>query len=190
MRYNIIDKNIMRVYAKWLCYIAVLTFLYMLMVGGWFRDWQPILIIPLCIAVSMRECAKPLSVSFFAAFCGLTIDSASANLFGFSGFWLLPGCLTACLLCEHLIKANLLNFLWLNAAQCIVMAAADYFFNYAIWNIPGHTYILTDFIIPAYLAAILFSPALYYAVRVLFRKFTVYERIRPYSHESNDEDYK
>jgi len=180
------NKINFRFSAKWLSYAGVLMFLYMLMVGGWFRGWQPILIIPLSIAVAMRECEKPLSISAFAAVCGLIIDIASANLFGFSGIWLLPGSLTACLLSSYLIKANLLNFIWLNAIMCVVMAAADYFFNYALWDVAGHMYVLTDFVIPAYLSTILFSPALYFAVKFLSAKLSPHEHSRPYSQLKED----
>ncbi|MCL2755131.1 MAG: hypothetical protein FWD35_05395 [Oscillospiraceae bacterium] len=191
MKFKLRRANSFRVHFsfKWLCYCGILLLLYMLMVGGGGNSqgaaqWQPILLIALAMAVAMRECNNELAVCVFGAVCGLVIDIASANLFGFSGIWLLPGCLTVSLLSSHLIKANLLNYIWLNALMCAVMAAADYFFNYALWDTAGHNFILTDFIIPAYLATIVFSPLLYLAVRGISRRFTLRESVKPYSNEN------
>jgi hypothetical protein len=175
---------------RWVCYSFALLLLYMIMVGGFFRGWQPILIIPLALAVAMRE--RELPAAIFGAVCGLVIDLAQARLFGFTGIWLMPGCLAASLLVAHLIKVNLLNFMWISAAVCTIMAAVDYFFNFVIWNVPGRGYILSDFIIPAHLAAVMFSPLVYLAVRTISRKFSLYERVHLSSAYDNkdEEDYK
>jgi hypothetical protein len=172
---------------RWLCYSGVLIFLYMIMVSGLFRGWQPILIIPLAIAVAMRE--RELYGAIFGAFCGLVIDIAYSRLFGFTGIWLLPGCLTATLLVSHLIKVNLLNFLWINTGVCTIMAVTDYFFRYVIWRAEGAEYVLTDFIIPAYLTAVIMSPLMYFAVKGISNKFSLYEQITLSSaHERKDDN--
>jgi cell shape-determining protein MreD len=162
----------------------------MMMVSGAFREWQPILIIPLAVAVAMRT--SELSASVFGAVCGLVIDVAYGRLFGFSGIWLLPVCLAASLLVSHLIKANLLNFLWINAVACTLMAITDYFFNYAIWNVEGAHYVLADFIIPAHFGALIFSPPVYFAVKIAARKYAPYEKVHLYSGhgQESEEDYK
>jgi hypothetical protein len=177
---------------RWFCYSSVLLVLYMIMVSGslrFGRGWHPIMMIPLAIAVAMRE--RELGGAIFGASCGLVIDLACSRLFGFSGIWLLPGCLTASLLVSHLIKVNLLNFLWINAAVCTIMALTDYFFNYVIWNADGGSFVFTDFIIPAHLSAIFLSPGIYFAIKGISGKFSLHEEINLSSqHENKDEEYK
>jgi hypothetical protein len=161
----------------------------MVMAGGFFRGWQPILIIPLAIAVSMRE--NELNSSIFGAVCGLVIDTAAGKLFGFSGVWLLPGCLVASLLVSHLIKVNFLNFLWLNALMCVFMAVTDYFFRYILFNAENAHIVLTRFIIPEHVSAVVLSPLIYFGVKTLSLKLAPRERIRLSSHSNDDdeEDY-
>jgi cell shape-determining protein MreD len=160
----------------------------MIMVSGSSTtSWQPILIVPLAMAVAMRE--RELSASVFGAVCGLVIDLAYGRLFGFTGIWLLPGCLTASLLTAHLIKVNFLNFLWLSTAVCTILAAADYFFGYVIWSVPNAHYVLSDFIIPAHLSAVILSPAVYFGVKGISRRFTLHERVHLSSmHDKKDDE--
>ncbi|MCL2071505.1 MAG: hypothetical protein FWH07_04625 [Oscillospiraceae bacterium] len=173
---------------RWFFYSSALLLFYMFMAGGLFRGWQPVLIIPLAIAVAMRE--NELSASIFGAVCGLVIDIAGGKLFGFSGIWLLPGCLAAALLVSHLIKVNLLNFLWLNIAVCSLMAVSDYFFRYILWNVSNARLVLTGFIIPAHLSAVIISPLIYLGVKYISKKLSPFEfyRLSP-SNDNEDEDY-
>jgi hypothetical protein len=82
--------------------------------------------------------------------------------------------------------------MWISAAVCAIMATVDYFFTFVVWNVPGRGYILSDFIIPAHLAAVMFSPLIYLAVRGISRKFSLHERVHLSSaHDNKDEeDYK
>jgi len=177
---------------RWIFYFGLLLIFYMIMAGGFFRDWQPILIIPLAIAVAMRS--KELTASLFGAICGLVLDIACGRLFGFSGIWLLPGCLAAALLSWHLIKINLLNFIWINAAICTIMAFADYFFRYLLWGTDNSVIILTDFILPSHLSAILLSPLVYFAVKIITIKLSPTEQVRlsmsSIEEEIDEESYK
>jgi hypothetical protein len=179
-------NNRFRIFMRWFFYSLVLLIFYMIMSGGFFRGWQPILIIPLAIAVAMRE--NELSASVFGAMCGLVIDIACGRLFGFSGIWLLPGCLAAALLVSHLIKVNLLNFLWLNAVVCAFMALTDYFFGYVLWNVSNARIILGGFIIPAHLSAVILSPLVYFAVKLISVKLSPFERIRLSLQTSHGDD--
>jgi cell shape-determining protein MreD len=179
-------KDRLRVFARWFFYSLMLLVFYMLMSGGFFHGWQPILIIPLAIAVAMRQ--RELSASVFGAVCGLVIDIASGRLFGFSAFWLLPGCLAVSLLVSHLIKVNILNFIWLNAAVCILMALADYFFRYILWNVGNSYFVLLDIIIPAHLSAVILSPLIYLAVKMIWVKLSPPEYTAAFLSETEDED--
>jgi hypothetical protein len=161
---------------RWSFYSFVLLLFYMLMSGGLFRVWQPILIVPLAIAVAMRQ--REISASVFGAICGLVIDIAYGRLFGFSGIWLLPGCLMASMMSYHLIKINLLNFLWLNAAVCFLMTLADYFFNYILWGTENSGLVLVRFIIPAHLSAVILSPLVYFVVKWISAKFSHEEDVK------------
>jgi cell shape-determining protein MreD len=157
-------------FMRWFFYSAALLLFYMVMAGGFFRGWQPILIVPLAVAVGMRQ--RELSASVFGAVCGLVIDIAYGRLFGFSGVLLLPGCLAASLLVSNLIKINLINFLWLNAAMCTLMGLADYFFGYVLWRADNAEIVLTDFILPAHLSAVVVSPLVYFLVKFIAIKFS------------------
>jgi len=173
---------------RWFSYSLVLLLFYMLMAGGLFRAWQPILIIPLAVAAAMRE--VELNAAVFAAFCGLIIDLACGKLFGFSSVWLIPCCLAVSLLVSHLIKVNLINFIWLNAVVCAFMALTDYFFRYFLWSRDTNAFILTRFTIPSHLSAIILSPLVYFIVRFISRKFSLQKKIRLSSTEEDDEEYK
>jgi hypothetical protein len=181
-----VKNDRLRVFLRWLCYCLVLLLFYMVMASGFFRNWQPVLIIPLAIAVAMRE--RELSASVFGTVCGLVLDLAGERLFGFSGVWLLPGCLASALLVSHLIKVNLINFLWLNAAVCFIMALTDYFFRYALFAPDNASFVLANFIIPAHLSAVIISPLIYLPVKFISAKFSVEERIKLYAHSSSDDD--
>jgi len=153
-----------------LCYFGVAVFFYMLMTGGFFLRWQPLLMIPLAIAVAMFE--REVAGSLFGAFCGLMIDAACGNLFGMSSIWLMPSALAASLLVMNLIRPNFINHLWLVTATCIIMAFMEYFFKYIIWDEPNSGVILIMYIIPSYLAAIVLSPAVYFLIRAISLKFS------------------
>jgi len=181
-------------FMRWFLYSAMLLIFYMVMAGGFFQGWQPIFIIPLAVAVAMRqgEHRGMLGASIFGGVCGLVIDIACGRLFGFSGIWLLPGCLATALLGAHLIKVNLLNFLWLNAAVCTLMAFANYFFRYLLWGTDNSGIVLTEIIIPAHLSAVVLSPLIYFTVKLISIKVSPNEAVKLSlsSIEQDDEDYK
>ncbi|MDR2558025.1 MAG: plasminogen receptor (KT) [Oscillospiraceae bacterium] len=167
MRTRNIDKKI---FFRWLCCFLVLLFFYMLMTGGFFRRWQPLLIIPLAIAVAMFE--REVGSALFGAFCGLMIDTACGNLFGMSSVWLMPCALAASLLVMNLIRPNFVNHLWLVTVTCIIMAFMEYFFKYFIWGEPNSNVVLILYIIPSYLSAVVLSPAVYFLIRAIFVKLS------------------
>ncbi|MCL2634226.1 MAG: plasminogen receptor (KT) [Oscillospiraceae bacterium] len=179
-------KDRLRTFLRWFFYSLALLFFYMLMSGGFFKTWQPIFIIPLAVGVAMRE--RELSAAIFGAVCGLVIDIACGKLFGFTGVWLIPGCLACALLVSHLIKANLINFIWVNAVVCAFTATADYFFRYVMWGADTSGYILTGIIIPAYLSAIIFSPFIYFMVKLISIKLSPREIHRLSGSSEDDED--
>jgi hypothetical protein len=55
----------------------------------------------------------------------------------------------------------------MTAGTCFIMAFMEYFFKYVVWDTPNANIILTGYIIPSYLAAVVFSPAVYFLVRFM-----------------------
>lgn len=159
-----------KTFLRWFCYFLVLLFFYMVMSGGFFSRWQPLLIIPLAIAVSMFE--REVGSALFGAFCGLMLDTACGNLFGMSSVWLMPCSLAVSLLVMNLMRENFVNHLWLVTITCIIMAFMEYFFKYFIWNEANSAIVLVIYIIPSYLAAIILSPGVYFLTRAISLKFS------------------
>jgi len=170
------------IFMRRLIYFLILLFLYAVMCSGFFKKWQPILIIPLAISVAMRE-GETFGAVFGAA-CGLFLDTAAGKLFGFSSVWLMPCCMAAALLAAHLIKVNMINFLWINALTSALMAVTDYFFNYVLWGTRNSAYVLSGFVIPAYLSAAVLAPLMYFPVKAVSGKFSPKEA---YSVNAGDE---
>jgi len=152
-----------------LFYFLILLFFFMLMSGGFFPRWQPFLIIPLAIAVSMFE--REVAGALFGAFCGLMIDTACGNLFGMSAIWLMPCALAASLLITNLMRPNVINHLWMVTVTCIIMAFMEYFFKFAIWGEPNSDIVLIMYIVPSYVSAIVLSPLVYLLIRTVSVKF-------------------
>lgn len=159
-----------RNFIKWLLYSLVLLLLYVVMRAGFFSHWQPVLIIPLAVAVAMNE--SELSVSIFALFCGYLIDIACGFIFGFSVVWLMPVCVAASLLVKNLIRRNLLNFIAITVVAVFLQFSMDYLFNIAIWSIPGGEIILTTLILPTAISTVILSPSMYYLVKLLNKKLS------------------
>lgn len=158
-----------RTLIKWLLYAAILVFSYSLMRSGAFRGWQPVFLLPLPIAVAMRERELPACV--FSLFCGLYADCAYGFVFGFSAFWLILCGLLASLLARNLVQPNLFNFLWLTAGTVVLEFSMDYLFRAVLWDLPNRGVLLTDSILPTAAATLLLSPLVYIPVKRIGRRF-------------------
>lgn len=158
------------VFTRRFLYSLTLLLVFMAMSGGFFKKWQPVLIVPLAVAVAMRE--GETFGALFGAVCGLFLDVAEGKLFGFSAIWIMPCCLAAALLVAHLIKVNLINFIWVSAFTSALVAATGYFFGYVLWGLDNSAYVLTGFIIPSCVSSIILSPFMYFAVKIISVKFS------------------
>ena len=156
--------------AKWCIFAFMLLFFYVIMRAGIFGVWQPVFLIPLCVAVSMFE--DELSSCIFALFCGYMTDIAFGFLFGFSAVWLMAICVGASLLVRNLIRVNLFNFCVIAIIASVIEFSMDYLFNTALWNVPKGDVILTASVIPTALATAIVSPAVYYLVRLTESRLT------------------
>ena len=160
-----------RTLIKWVLYAAILVFSYSLMRSGVFRGWQPVFLIPLPIAVAMREQELPSCV--FSLLCGLYADCAYGFVFGFSAFWLILCGLLTSLLSRNLVQPNLFNFLWLTAGALFLEFSMDYLFRAVLWDLPSREVLLTDSILPTAGITLLLSPLIYLLVKGIGRRFGI-----------------
>ena len=152
-----------------LLYSALLLGFYVIMVCGIIRNFQPALLLPLAVAVAMRE--KETGASVFGAVCGLAFDMAACLLFGFTGVLLMIMCCLTSFLSLNLIKVNIVNHFLLTALACAFIGFMDYFFNYGVWG--GSTeVVLSHAIIPSYVSGLVLAPLVYLLVRKIADRFT------------------
>jgi len=172
VKFNIISvthlsrKQKAKVLAKWSLYSLSLLVVFMLMTSGALGDWQPFTMIPLAVAVAMRE--GELNSSVFAAVCGLFLDIATGNIFGFSALLLLPSAMGTALIARNLIKVNLFNHLWLTTLVCAVMCFIEFFFEYMIWDYDGYAIIFKQFYLPSYVSTIIVAPVFFILIKYIF----------------------
>lgn len=155
---------------KWLLYSFTLLILYVVMRAGVFSSWQPVLIIPLAVAVAVNE--SELSAGVFALFCGYLVDIACGFIFGFSVIWLMPVCVAASLLVKNLIRLNLFNYILITIVAVFLQFSMDYLFNIVIWSIPGSNIIFSSLILPSAVSTIILSPSMYYIVKYYNKKLS------------------
>lgn len=151
--------------AKWIIYIALTVFFYVIMRSGIFGAWQPVFIIPLAVSASMYR--DELVSCIFALFCGYMIDIAYGFTFGFSAVWLMAVCVAASVLVRNLIRVNIINYMIITIFAVLLEYSMDYLFNVVIWNVPRGDIILTVSIIPTAVSTIITSPAVYMLVRAV-----------------------
>lgn len=191
MKYRIITNNAVnraekrRRFIKWFIYSLLLLFFYVLMRTGVFELWQPVFIIPLCVAVAMHE--EELPASIFALCCGYMMDIAFDFIFGFSVIWLMTACIFASLLVRNLIRINLMNFIGLCAAAIFLEFSMHYLFNVFVWNIPGGEVILIRSILPTAAATLAVSPLMYLLVRKINGKFGTERSFADYNADEEKE---
>lgn len=154
---------------KWLTFSFILLLFYVLMRAGVFSFWQPVFLIPFAVCVSMFESELPSCV--FALFCGYMIDIAYDNIFGFSAVWLMAVCVGASLLVRNLIRVNIINCLILCGIAVFLEFSMSYLFNVVIWNVAHKEVILTSSVIPSAIATFFVSPAVYFTVSVIEKRF-------------------
>lgn len=151
--------------AKYIIFISLTVFFYVLMRIGVFGAWQPVFIIPLAVAFSMYR--DELASCLFALFCGYMIDIAYGFTFGFSAVWLMAVCVLSAVLVRNLIRINMINFIIITLAAVFMEFSMDYLFNVVIWNVPRGDIILTASIIPTAAATVIVSPPVYLLVRTV-----------------------
>lgn len=173
--------EIRRIIIKWILYFVCLVILYSVMRSGTFGTWQPFMIIPLAVAVSLYE--RELSSCVFALFCGYFIDISCGFIFGFSAVWLMFVCIAASLLSRNLIRVNFLNFMWISCIAVILEFSMYYLFNIILWNKEDKEIILDILIIPTVISTIVLSPVVFFIIKFINTKCDDSNRLRYYSPE-------
>lgn len=192
MKYSIIGKNVMsrrerrQNVIKWLLYALCLVVFYTIMRCGIFGFAQPVLIIPLAVAAAMNE--TELSSSVFSVFCGFYIDISCGYLFGFSALWLLIICLTVSLLCRNLIRANIINFLWITLAADALEMSMAYLFHTVIWDFNNYEIVFYKSILPTAVSTFILSPLVYLLVRTIHKHFGGSSELNRYEPTEVDEE--
>lgn len=164
-----------KVFFKWFFYSLSLVILYSIMSCGIFELWQPYFIIPLAIAVSMRE--QEFASSVFGIICGFMLDISIGTLFGFYAVCLMPCCFLTSLFSRNLIKVNFLNHIIFTAAATLISFSMYYLFNYAIWNTEGREIIISKILVPSFFATVITALPVYLLVRLISRKLGLEENI-------------
>ena len=175
-----------RAVIKWFIYILCMVVFYSFMRSGTFNIWQPFLIIPLCVAVSLKE--RELPSCIFALFCGYFIDIACDFIFGFSAIWLMTVCLASSLLSRNLIRDNFINYSILVIVACVLEFSMDYLFNVLIWDIPNSNIIFNNVTIPSFISTVLCSPLIYLLIKAVYNKLGNVDLLKNYSPEEVQED--
>lgn len=192
MKYRIVSNDALtraekkKLTIKWIIYCVAVIFFYIIMRSGAFDIWQPIFIIPLCIAVAMQTTELPSCV--FALFCGYMIDISYGFIFGFSAVWLMLVCVSSTILIRNLIKVNLFNFLVITLVALILEFSMQYLFYVVIWNVPGGEFILTNSIVPTAISTFIVSPLMYYGVKFVDMKFSIGGNITYVEHPEEDKN--
>lgn len=164
-----------KVFFKWFFYSLSLVILYSIMSCGIFELWQPYFIIPLAIAVSMRE--QEFASSVFGIICGFMLDISIGTLFGFYAVCLMPCCFLTSLFSRNLIKVNFLNHIIFTAAATLISFSMYYLFNYAIWNTEGREIIISKILVPSFFATVITALPVYLLIRLISRKLGLEENI-------------
>ena len=164
-----------KVFFKWFFYSLSLVILYSIMSCGIFELWQPYFIIPLAIAVSMRE--QEFASSVFGIICGFMLDISIGTLFGFYAVCLMPCCFLTSLFSRNLIKVNFLNHIIFTAASTLISFSMYYLFNYAIWNTEGREIIISKILIPSFFATVITALPIYLLIKLISRKLGLEENL-------------
>ncbi len=178
--------EIRRLIIKWVLYSVCVIIFYSIMRSGVFETWQPFLIIPLAVAVSLHE--RELSSCIFALFCGYFIDISCGFIFGFSAVWLMLCCVVASLLSRNLIRVNMLNFMWISCIATILEFSMDFLFNTVLWNKSNNGIILDVLIIPSVISTVVLSPFVFFIIKNINVRCDDNNRLKYYSPENPSDD--
>lgn len=171
-----LTKRTLWVSLKWVVLLGLgLVLLSLQTAPGLFEIFgvRPLLLFPFCICVAVFFDHK--DAALLALFCGGIWDSAAAKLFGFSSLMLVICCLAASLLIMYLIKANLINALFLTAGALFVYYLVYFVFSRLVWGYESVWVFVVFDILPMMGYTLAITPLFYYLCRWLFQKLRMRE---------------
>ena len=123
------------------------------------------LLLPLCVAVAMRE--KSLVAMLFGAFAGALWDYASPSGDGFYAAALCLLCFACGVLCSFLLRVNLRSFLLLCACAGLLLMFAHWLFFLCIPDVGSSVSLLFRRVLPSFLFTLAVSPVCYGLVKAI-----------------------
>ena len=152
-----------------LFYIFLMVFSYIFILTVNTGAALPVLLIPCAMCYAMRE--QPLRSAVFALFCGLMLDSAFNMLPGLNAVILMWSALLASLMVNNIIRSNLLNFIWMNAAAIALQELFHYILYYFIWGYDPQGLILFRIFLPEFIYTNVAGLFMYFLTGPILRRF-------------------
>ncbi len=159
--------------AKWGLYALIAFVLYILQVTpNVFVFWgvKPDFLLPCAVGVALLE--GDFRGGLFAVVCGLLYDMAFTRLFGFNGLLFLTVCVCIGLLSLYYFRPNLINFLLFSVTAMLLVYSVNFVFKYLIWGYSGAGMYYVRSVLLCAAWSLLFSPAIYFALRSIHRRLS------------------
>ena len=152
-----------------LLFAFLMVFSYILMLTVSNSTPLPCMLIPCAVCFAMRE--QPMASAVYGMICGLLLDSAYTMLPGLSAVILMWTALMASLLVNNLLRKNVFNFMWIDAAACFIHGGLHYILYYYVWGYDSDGLILLHIFVPEFLVSNAAGIVLYILTGVITRRF-------------------
>lgn len=171
-----VSKNLVRflIGLRWTIYYVMSILAFLVMTTGGADKSKALLLIPLAIAISSFYSEIPSACIGF--YCGMLTDLACGKLLGVSSLLMVVICCTVSLLYTHLVRKNLINFIWITLCAVLLYTGFDYFFYYKMWDLEGVSAVLKARLLPSVLKTMVSAPAYYFIISVVTRRLGKPER--------------
>ncbi|MBC5788268.1 MULTISPECIES: rod shape-determining protein MreD [Clostridiaceae] len=164
-------KKSTRSVLKWVIYIVILFFLFILQTTPGFLEImgvRPVFVLPYAVAIAMLEHER--SAAAIGIVAGCLWDSATSRLFGTSVIILMVCCVTISLLVMYLVKSNVINNILFCLGTLVIYFLIDFVFGYLIWGYSHMGLLLVRNILPTIGYSLLFSPIFFLIMQKIRRK--------------------
>lgn len=158
--------------ARYAVYAAVMVVLYVMQTTPEFLLFfgvKPNLVIPAAVMIAVLE--GEFTGGLYGALAGVLCDLSALTLFGFNGMIVLVACVLIGLAFIYLLRATILNFIWVLSGVLLVRAMLDFLFNYVMWGYEGISILLIQRILPGIVYSVAVAPLIYYLYGWIARKF-------------------
>jgi len=152
---------------RWLLYITAILFCFTLMMSG--RLMKPVLLIPAAICVAMNT--GELQAAFTGALCGLLMDIACGNIFGYNAVILTIACTFTSLMFINYLRKKFMNFIVITFFSALISGILDYVFYYSIWDYENKEIIFHKITMPVFAYTIISAVPVYLVFMLINRFF-------------------